>query len=318
MSNQMVQFNTQQEDDAVWGMIGGRSIPALKFSQEMPAGSQNYVALPIGTWYEGTLAEPPQKRQVTDFKSKDPKFFKDGSPIEEIILTLNTGYADPANAEDDGQRRLFCGQGLKRALQDELRRLNIKRFGLGTLIKVTLTGFKPNPGGQAIKLYTMEIRPTEYVAPQEQSVFAGLAPQDAPYQALPYGGSPTPQYNAQAPQQVQPQAAQYVAPPQQYVPTPAGQQQAHYQAPPVRQAAPAAAAPATNGVDFAALIAQHQAVAAAAAPVAEPAADLTQYLAKIDMLIGASVPRDVAINAVSDEAGGDAAFRQLLEDSHPF
>lgn len=247
----MVQFNNQTEEDAVWGMIDGRSIPALKFSQELPPGSGNHVPAPIGTSYEGVLAESPKKHQVTDYNTKLPKFFKDGvTPIEELIFTLNTNYRDPGNTDDDGQRRIYMGQSMKRALQDEVKRLGIKRFGVGTAIRVTLTGFKPNPGGQPSKIYQIDLRPTEYVPPAEDVSQFGLG---SPGYAQQNGQQGWQQPQQAAPQQ-QYQAAAAPTFPGQMVPQ---QQQFQQQA-----AAPPAwpqQDPQQQGIDFAALAAQQAA-----------------------------------------------------------
>ena len=174
----MVQINTPAEEDAVWGMVAGRSIPGLSFSVENPPGSGDFMSLPVGTSYTGITVEALQRRQATDYNDRNKLKFYDVAetqPIWDIIATLQTDYADPANDEDDGIRRLFFTGQMRRALQDEVRALGIKRFGVGTRITVTLTGFKPNPKGKPTKLFDVKLVPTEWVAPDQLATQEVLA-----------------------------------------------------------------------------------------------------------------------------------------------
>lgn len=177
----MVQINTPAEEEDVWGMVSGRSIPGLSFSREEPVGSGDYISLPVGTSYTGVTCESLQKRQATDFNDRNKlKFYdpiekggRDSQPIYDLIATLQTEYADPQNDEDDGVRRLFFTGAMRKALQDEVRAQSIHRFGIGTRITVTLTGFKTNIKGKPTKLFDVTLSPTEWVSPDQ------LATQDA-------------------------------------------------------------------------------------------------------------------------------------------
>ena len=180
----MVQINTPAEEDDVWGMVEGRSIPGLSFSREEPVGSGDYISLPLGTSYTGTTTESLQRRQATEFGGdRAPKFYPDGKPIYDIVATLATDYAEPDNSEDDGTRRLYFTGQMRRALQDEVRAKSIKRFGIGTRITVELVGFKSNPKGKPTKQFNVTLAPTEYIPVDQQQTQEALQesfPQSAP------------------------------------------------------------------------------------------------------------------------------------------
>lgn len=178
----MVQINSAVEEDDVWGMVAGRTIKGLSFSVENPPGSKDYVSLPISTSYTGVTIESLQKRQATDFSDKNKLKFYDPietggqnkDPIYDLIATLQTDYREPGDDEDEGVRRIFFTSSMRRALQDEVRAKGIKRFGIGTRITVTLTGFKPNPKGKPTKMFNVDLVPTAWVAPDVAATEAVL------------------------------------------------------------------------------------------------------------------------------------------------
>lgn len=199
----MVQYTDVAEEEGAWGMLEGRSMPSWKFSDEVPAGSGNYVPKQPGFSLTGVLKEMPQQRQAMDFTTKQPKFYTDGKPIMEIVLTMDTN--ERLDADDDGSRRWYLNGHARRALQDEMKRLGIKRFGIGTVITATIAGFKPNPKGRASMIFDVKLQPTEYVAPQQMGV----------EQTLAQAGFQPAQEQWHQPQQMQPQQP-YQAAQQQY------------------------------------------------------------------------------------------------------
>lgn len=319
--------DAQQAEDAVWGMISGSRTPSLSFSTEQPEGSGNWVDKGIGTSYTGLLAEAVQQVQVTDFTTKQPRTYPDGNPIYDLLMILDTDYRDPANPEDQGRRALRFGQGPRKALQEEMKRLNIKKFGLGTRITLTHVGYQPNPkGGRSTKTYSVSIEPTQYVPVAERQTEQALAAANMP----PQGGAQ--QQWAQAPQQYAQPAPQqqYVQPanpafPGQVVPQQApaqvspliAQQVANLQAlqaqvPPPQQAAPQAPAAGAEAVQ--------QVLGGQEVPAQAPQGNQVtqQHIDQVNTLMGANIPRDAAISAVVDTAQGDAAFRAALDGNIPF
>lgn len=169
----MVQFTDSPAatDDEAWDFITGSGAPTLSFSKEEPAGSGDYISKPLGTKFTGYLKGSPIKKQATDYSTGEPKFYDDGNPIYDLVLTLDTDYRDPAKEDDDGVRRLFVGGGMRKALAAEMREKKLKRFGDGTQVTVELSGFKPNPKGKPSKVFTVTIGDVkEYVPPTDPIV----------------------------------------------------------------------------------------------------------------------------------------------------
>lgn len=280
---------TDASEEAAWAMLEGRSIPKFdKFAVETPPGSRNYVDVPVGTSFTGIVKELPKQYQATDFETREPKFYQDGQPIMEISIVLDTQYRVPGDDEDDGVRICRLGAQGKRALQDEIRRLNIKRFGIGSQFTMTFAGYGTNKGtGRPPKLYKIDLVPAEYVAVQQQAVEQTLA-------AAGY----TPVGNGAVAQANFPVAA----------------------APAVPVAAPVAAAPAVDPA-YLAWQAQQAAAAAAPAPVATaPGVPIvTQaHVDKVLMLVKANIDRAAAIVAVSTSDGGASeVFRAALDQAVP-
>ena len=321
----MVQYNDLQQEDAAWGMLEGRSIPSWKFSVETPPGSGNYVPQGIGFGYTGTLAEMPQQRQATDYTTKEPKYYKDGAPIMEIILTLQTNERN--DEEDDGMRRWYLSGMARRALQDEMKRLGIKRFGLGTQVTATVDGFKPNPKGRSTMLFNVQLAPTEYVAPQQQAVEHTLAQGFTPQAGY---NTPTqwaqPQQQAPVQQFMQQPVQQPVAQVQPHGQTQYPGQSPYYQAPPSfsQVAQPQPVAQFQQPVQQP--VAQPQFVAPVPQPVAQaPVQAVAQapmqvvatadHVGQVQLLMSTGgINRQTAIQAVADmHAPGDAGFRDALD-----
>lgn len=278
-------------EEAAWGMLSGRSIRKFdKFAYEQPPGSGVYLDFPVGTEYVGTVSELPKQYQAHDYETKEPKFYRDGSPIMEVSIVLDTPYRDPEDEEDDGKRIVRLGQNGKRALQDEMRRLGIKRFGIGTQLTMKFAGYKPNASGKGrpSKLYEINLVPAEYVPASQLAVEQTLAASTVDHAAAAAAAG----FPQQAPQPPQPQVAvqQAPQPPQPQAPT---------------QIDPA-------------ILAAAQAAQAAAVP--QPSAGivvLQEHVDQVNLLVGQSgIPREVAIQAVANTiAAGNEAFRSALDEA---
>lgn len=220
----MVNINTgvpQTAEDAelaAWGILEGRSMPSLKFTQETPPGSKNYIDLPVGTFYEGTVAEPPRAVQATDFDTKQPKTYQDGTPIMEILLVLDCPQlVDGTDPDDDGKRQTRLGQYGKRALQDEMQAKGIKSFGPGTKVRIEFTGYKANKSGRPSKLFSITLSDIQPFVPAaqrkvEQAIAQPVQAAQQPVQAVQQPVQPVAQPQPQPQMVQQPQAVQQAAP----------------------------------------------------------------------------------------------------------
>ena len=106
----------------------------------------------IGDSFSGTITDL-ETAQVRDFESNEPKFWDDGNPQLQVILTLDTEYRD-GSADDDGTRKLYLvGEKLK-AMKQDVKETKIP-VEKGQVITITLVGEKPNANKKynATKLY---------------------------------------------------------------------------------------------------------------------------------------------------------------------
>src|SRR5687768_5474607 len=94
---------SQTADD----LIHGSGLPYCKFNN-------------VGDSVTGKVikADP---RQAVDFKTGEPKFFKDNSPIMELVITLQTDLRDPTIEDDDGKRVLYAGNRMLKAIKAAVR-----------------------------------------------------------------------------------------------------------------------------------------------------------------------------------------------------
>jgi hypothetical protein len=216
---------SQQPVDPNSILMGGGS-PALKFDT-------------IGAVHTGTVVAEPTASQQTDFRTKTPEFWPDGSPKMQVLVQMSTTLRDPEKPEDDGTRTLYIkGKELTNAIRNAVRQSGADGIHTGGVLTVQYVADGPAQAGMnAPKLYA-----ATYQRPAVSLAGVG-APAGAPQQ------------------QVAPVAVQ-----QQVVPQPTVAQQTAA-AVGVGPARPANVDPAM----WERLTAdQRAAVAAAAAPVAQP------------------------------------------------
>lgn len=197
--------------------VGGG--PSISWTDK--AGNQK----PIGTSYVGTVARDvtaADVQQETDYKTQQPKFYRDGRPKFVMKVPL---HVQPSQEFPEGEAALY----VKGQTRDELVRA-MTEAGVtgspkaGAVLTVTLVHRKPMGAGMSpANVVQIQYSPGGGQAP---------APQQAPVQQ-----------QAQAPQPVQQQAPQYAqpqaAPQQAYAQPQAPAPQYQAPAPQVQQQAPA-------------------------------------------------------------------------------
>ncbi|THA56232.1 hypothetical protein E6R62_12385 [Streptomyces sp. A1136] len=213
------QYQTPSADDF---LMGGGGAPSAKFPTP-------------GTSLTGRITERPTVEQQRDIKDGTPKFWSDGNPMNQLVITVQTDQRDPSIEEDDGRRRLFVKGQLKNAVADAVRAAGARGLEVGGILTVTYThdGQATQRGFSPPKQYT-----AQYIA----AIAAELHAPDP-------GNLPQQQYAAPAA-------------PQQYNPAPAPA--------PQQYSAPAPAAEQIANPAVAALVAQQQAQAAATPPLSPP------------------------------------------------
>ena len=174
------------------------------------------------------LIAPYLETQQTDYTTKEPAFYKDGNPIMQAVILIQTD--ERLDEDDDGQRTIYVNKTrMKRAIQNALKESGAGDLAVGGVLTIWMTGTeKSKGGGSDAKTFA-----ASYSAP-----VGGLAvaapPVAAPVAAPPVAAPPAPPVAAAPP--VPPVAA----PPAPVAPAPVAAPPAPVAAPPAPVAAPPA------------------------------------------------------------------------------
>lgn len=159
-----------------------------------------------GTSISGII-ENVTANQIRDFKSRQPKFFDDGHPQMQVLVTINTGVTDPMVEDDDGRRTVYIkGFGLQRhAWLQALHNAGLRKAAEvrpGDRFTATFTGFgEAKPGMNAPKLF-------EYVIEHQSPADLAMNQPQQPGMQQAQPAYPQQQYAPQQPQQTPNQGCQ--------------------------------------------------------------------------------------------------------------
>jgi hypothetical protein len=109
--------------DANSFLMGGGGAPTAKFPTP-------------GTTVGGRITEPPQLEQQRDIKTGEKKFWSDGDPMMQLVVTVQTDERDPSLEDDDGKRRIFIKGQMKNAVADAVRDAGAKGLEVGGTLHV--------------------------------------------------------------------------------------------------------------------------------------------------------------------------------------
>lgn len=98
----------------------------------------------IGDWVEGEILSV-EERQSTDIKTKEPAFWKDGSPKMMYVVNLQTDLQE--SGEDDGQRAVFLRWMSLRAVQDAVKAAGASNIEIGGKLRLMYSGDAPAERG---------------------------------------------------------------------------------------------------------------------------------------------------------------------------
>lgn len=135
------QYQAPSADDFLMG--GG--VPSAKF----PA---------VGHTVSGRITEKPTVEQQRNYEDDKLKFWDDGKPMMQLVVTLSTNERDPENPEDDGTRRLYVKGYMKNAVAGAVRAAGARGLEVGGTLTVTYSGDgeKKNAKFNAPKLFTAQ------------------------------------------------------------------------------------------------------------------------------------------------------------------
>ena len=108
-------------------IMGGGGAPSAKFPT-------------VGTVIKGEIVDTAITQQ-RDFATGEPKFWKDGNPAMQAVVTVQTDQRDPEIDDDDGQRRLFVSsKSMREAIRDAVRAVGRSHLEVGGKLAVQYTG----------------------------------------------------------------------------------------------------------------------------------------------------------------------------------
>jgi hypothetical protein len=130
-------------------------------------GPKSHSFKTIGESLTGTLLEKDTIHQ-SDFSTGEKKFYKDGNPVYQVVLTLQTQFrnwegvaADKRpDTPDDGQRRVFCSPALKSELARAIKAASpggSKGLPEGSVITIQFVREVPGHGNPK-KEYAVQIQ----------------------------------------------------------------------------------------------------------------------------------------------------------------
>lgn len=165
MTTPQQQYQAPSADDF---LMGGGGAPSAKFPTP-------------GTIVGGRITEKPTVEQQRDIKTGDKKFWGDGNPMMQLVVTVQTQERDPQVEDDDGRRRLFVKGQMKNAIADAVRAAGARGLEVGGTLTLTYThdGAVTQRGFNPPKQYTASYVAaatnalntpdpgTQYAAPQQ-------------------------------------------------------------------------------------------------------------------------------------------------------
>lgn len=124
----------------------------------MGGGIKSCTFPEIGTTWKGeVLAKETQQQR--DFTTGEPKFYDDGNPMLQVVITLQTDQRD--GDDDDGQRKLYVRGQMLAAIKKAVLDAGAKTVEIGGTLAVQYTGDgePPKRGMNPPKQYTAAYKP---------------------------------------------------------------------------------------------------------------------------------------------------------------
>lgn len=173
---------------------------AFDFFDSRPSHSCKFKT--PGETHTGVITEISDRMPVTKYGTTDPDYWPDGSPKQQVVITLATDERDPEDPNDTGERSLWVTESRKAgtilaAIIQATRQANAK-LEIGGTLSVSFTGHDPNSKNpaQPRKLYAATYQPPAAgggMFEQQPAQPAQLEPQAAPTASQPTAPQAAPQ-----------------------------------------------------------------------------------------------------------------------------
>lgn len=123
----------------------------------------------IGAKHSGTVLDF-RIEQARDYETGKPKFWDDGNPVKQLVITLQTDEQDPKKDDDDGIRALYCRGQLLKAVREAVRPHGGIAVGGKVGAQFESEGEKPKPHLNAPKVFRVEYAPPVKAANLDNAV----------------------------------------------------------------------------------------------------------------------------------------------------
>jgi hypothetical protein len=110
----------------------------------------------VGTIVKGKITAS-EVTQQTDFSTGKPKFYDDGKPMNQIVVTLATDERDSSVEDDDGSRKLYVRGQMLAAVRDAVKETGSK-LDIGGTLAVQYIEDKPSSKGFPQKIYKAQYK----------------------------------------------------------------------------------------------------------------------------------------------------------------
>lgn len=140
----------------------------------------------IGTTVSGQIVSEPKVQQQIDPATKEGKVWKNGDPMMQIVVALQTTERNPQRDGDDGIRNLYVKGAMLKTVREAVAQTGARGLEVGGTLTVTYVadGEKTNPAFAPPKLYTAQYRPPAGAAANAM-LMGQPAAAPAPYQQPP-------------------------------------------------------------------------------------------------------------------------------------
>lgn len=115
----------------------------------------------FGTRVGGRILRTPTVRQQNDFDTGKPKFWDNGDPMMQVVVSVATEQRDPTDPNDDGERAIYIKAQMQQAVREAVKATGAKGLEVGGLLHITYIRDEPNSKGRGNpkKIYSAEYAP---------------------------------------------------------------------------------------------------------------------------------------------------------------
>lgn len=140
----------------------------------MGSGARSWKHENKGDSVKGAIVSM-EMRQQTDFMTKKPKFWDDGRPRMEAVVTLQTEERE--DDEDDGLRRVYVRGQMQKAVTDAIRAAGARGLSEGGVLAIQFTGLgEKKQGMNPPKLYRARYEAPTFTPPAAEDEWADAEP----------------------------------------------------------------------------------------------------------------------------------------------